>query len=210
MWSFWTWRASFSTSSLPKRVVVFECVCTSASYLSFISWTCSFTSAISMGYSRFHRKNISAVGSADTFHPLNAPLSLIFVFLWFVAPRSLQCTFRACRLFCWVQPPFHEGTPLFPPQSFAKASSFCREAPRQYVTCHGVWKSKKRITAMKNNVPMAKEKADTFNAIAVAAQGEWNRKQGLKFARPTRILEEHQGAEVGRYYLCRSRDVGCK
>ena len=66
------------------------------------------------------------------------------------------------------------------------------------------------ITAMKNNVPMAKEKADTFNAIAVAAQGEWNRMQGLKFARPTRILEEHQGAEVGRYYLCRSRDVGCK
>ena len=41
---------------------------------------------------------------------------------------------------------------------------------------------------MKNNVPMAKEKADTFNAIAVAAQGEWNRIQGLKFTRPTRIL----------------------
>ena len=52
---------------------------------------------------------------------------------------------------------------------------------------------------------MAKEKADTFNAIAVAAQGEWNRMQGLKFARPTRILEEHQGAEVGRYYLCHCR-----
>ena len=57
---------------------------------------------------------------------------------------------------------------------------------------------------------MVKEKADTFNAIAVAAQGKWNRMQGLKFARPTRILEEHQGAEVGRYYLCRSRDVVCK
>jgi len=70
--------------------------------------------------------------------------------------------------------------------------------------------SKKRITVMKNSVPMAKEKADTAYAIAVAAQGEWNRMQGLKFARPTRILEEHQGAEVGRYYLCRSRDVGCK
>ena len=81
-----------------------------------------------------------------------------------------------------------------------------------YSHFHHAWrrKSKKKITAMKNNVPMAKEKADTFNAIAVAAQGEWNRMQGLKFARPTRILEEHQGAEVGRYYLCRSRDVGCK
>ena len=55
---------------------------------------------------------------------------------------------------------------------------------------------------------MAKEKADTAYAIAVAAQGEWNRMQGLNFARPTCILEEHQGAEVGRYYLCRSRDVG--
>ena len=78
-----------------------------------------------------------------------------------------------------------------------------------YSHFHHAWrrKSKKRITAMKNNVPMAKEKADTFNAIAVAAQGEWNRMQGLKFAKPTRILEEHQG---GRYYLCRSRDVGCK
>ena len=57
----------------------------------------------------------------------------------------------------------------------------------------------KRITVVKNNVPMETEKADTANAIAVAAQGEWNRMQGLKLARPTRILEEHQGAEVGRY-----------
>ena len=39
---------------------------------------------------------------------------------------------------------------------------------------------------------MAKEKADTAYAIAVAAQGEWNRMQGLKFARPTRILEERK------------------
>ena len=52
--------------------------------------------------------------------------------------------------------------------------------------------SKKRITVMKNNVPMAKEKADTAYAIAVAAQGEWNRMQGLKFAKPTRILEERK------------------
>ena len=34
-----------------------------------------------------------------------------------------------------------------------------------------------------------KEKADTAYAVAVAAQEEWNRIQGLKPARPTRILE---------------------
>ena len=31
--------------------------------------------------------------------------------------------------------------------------------------------------------------------------------QGLKPVRPTSILEKHQGAEVGRYYLCLYRDV---
>lgn len=41
---------------------------------------------------------------------------------------------------------------------------------------------------MKNNVQKTKEKADAEYAIAVAAQGEWNPMQGLKPARPTRIL----------------------
>ena len=34
-----------------------------------------------------------------------------------------------------------------------------------------------------------KEKADTAYAIAEVTQEEWNRIQGLKLARPTRILE---------------------
>ena len=63
---------------------------------------------------------------------------------------------------------------------------------------------------MKNNVPNTKEKTDAEYAIAVAAQEEWNRMQGLNPVRPTSIhvLEKHQGAEVGRYFLCLYRDVG--
>ena len=57
---------------------------------------------------------------------------------------------------------------------------------------------KKRVVAMKNVVPKTKEKTDADYAIAVAEQGERNQMQGLNSARPTRILEEHQGAEVGR------------
>ena len=53
---------------------------------------------------------------------------------------------------------------------------------------------KKRVQAMKNNVPMTKEKTDADYAIAVAAQEEWNRIQGLKPVRPTSILEKRQGA----------------
>ena len=67
---------------------------------------------------------------------------------------------------------------------------------------------KKRVVAMKNVVPKTKEKTDADYAIAVAAQEQWNRMQGLKPVRPTSILEKHQGAEVGRYYLCLYRDVG--
>ena len=68
--------------------------------------------------------------------------------------------------------------------------------------------NKKRVAAMKNVVPKTKEKTDAEYAIAVAAQEQWNRMQGLKPVRPTSILEKHQGAEVGRYYLCLYRDVG--
>ena len=66
----------------------------------------------------------------------------------------------------------------------------------------------KRITAMQNNVPKTKEKTNAEYAIAVAAQEEWNRMEGLKPVRPTSIVEKHQGAEVGKYYLCLYRDVG--
>ena len=68
--------------------------------------------------------------------------------------------------------------------------------------------NKKRVAAMKNVVPKTKEKTDAEYAIAVAAQEHWNRMQNLKPVRPTSILEKHQGAEVGRYYLCLYRDVG--
>ena len=40
----------------------------------------------------------------------------------------------------------------------------------------------KGVTAMKNNVPNTKEKADAEYAIAVATQGERNQIQGLKSA----------------------------
>jgi hypothetical protein len=63
-------------------------------------------------------------------------------------------------------------------------------------------KETKRITVMKNNVPNTRKKTDAEYAVAVDAQEEWNRIQGLKTVRPTSILQKHQGAEVGRYYLC--------
>ena len=67
---------------------------------------------------------------------------------------------------------------------------------------------RKRITAMKNNVPKTKEKTNAEYAIPVAAQEEWNPMHGLKTVRPTSILVvKYQGAEVGRY-LCLYRDVG--
>ena len=50
---------------------------------------------------------------------------------------------------------------------------------------------KNRVTAMKNNVPKTKEKTDAEYAIAVAAQEEWNRMQGLTPAWPTSILENN-------------------
>ena len=40
----------------------------------------------------------------------------------------------------------------------------------------------KGVTAMKNNVPNTKEKADAEYTIAVATQGERNQIQGLKSA----------------------------
>jgi len=67
----------------------------------------------------------------------------------------------------------------------------------------------KRVVAMKNVVPKTKEKPDAdYYAIAVAAQGERNQMQDLKRVGSTRIREKHQGAEVGRYCLCRYCDVG--
>ena len=68
----------------------------------------------------------------------------------------------------------------------------------------------KRVAAMKNVVPKTKEKPDADYAIAVAAQGERNQMQDLKRVGSTRIREKHQGAEVGRYCLCRYCDVGCE
>ena len=70
--------------------------------------------------------------------------------------------------------------------------------------------NKKRVAAMKNVVPKTKEKPDADYAIAVAAQGERNPMQDLKRVGSTRIREKHQGAEVGRYCLCRYCDVGCE
>ena len=89
-----------------------------------------------------------------------------------------------------------------------------RESQEEYITrvaaimMDGKLARKKRVAAMKNVVPKTKEKTDADYAIAVAAQEEWNRMQGLKPVRPTSILEKHQGHEVGRYYLCLYRDVG--
>ena len=70
--------------------------------------------------------------------------------------------------------------------------------------------NKKRVAAMKNAVLKTKVKPDADYAIAVAAQGERNQMQDLKPANPTSIREKHQGAEVGRYCLCRYCDVGCE
>ena len=90
-----------------------------------------------------------------------------------------------------------------------KIKKFNRETSEEYtarvasIIKDGLWKKKKRITAMKNNVPKTKEKTNAEYAIAVAAQEEWNRMQGLKPVRPTSILQKHQGVEVGRHYLCR-------
>ena len=70
--------------------------------------------------------------------------------------------------------------------------------------------NKKRVAAMTNVVPKTKEKPDADYAIAVAAQGERNPMQDLKPVNPTSIREKHQGAEVGRYCLCRYCDVGCE
>ena len=89
-----------------------------------------------------------------------------------------------------------------------------RESQEEYIArvaaimMDGKLARKKRVAAMKNVVPKTKEKTDADYAIAVAAQEEWNRMQGLKPVRPTSILEKHQGHEVGRYYLCLYRDVG--
>ena len=89
-----------------------------------------------------------------------------------------------------------------------------RESQEEYIArvaaimMDGKLARKKRVAAMKNVVPKTKEKTDADYAIAVAAQEEWNRIQGLKPVRPTSILEKHQGHEVGRYYLCLYRDVG--
>jgi hypothetical protein len=89
-----------------------------------------------------------------------------------------------------------------------------RESQEEYIArvaaimMDGKTARKKRVAAMKNVVPKTKEKTDADYAIAVAAQEEWNRMQGLKPVRPTSILEKHQGVEVGRYYLCLYRDVG--
>jgi len=69
----------------------------------------------------------------------------------------------------------------------------------------------KRVAAMKNVVPKTKEKPDADYAIAVAAQGERNPMQDLiNRVGSTRIRENRQGAEVGRYCLCRYCDVGCE
>ena len=70
--------------------------------------------------------------------------------------------------------------------------------------------NKKRVTAMENVVLKTKENADAEYAIAVAAQGERNQMQDLKRVGSTRIREKRQGAEVGRYCLCRYCDVGCE
>ena len=95
-----------------------------------------------------------------------------------------------------------------------KIKKLNRESQEEYISrvaaimMDGKEARKKRVAAMKNVVPKTKEKTDAEYAIAVAAQEQWNRMQGLKPVRPTSILEKHQGAEVGRYYLCLYRDVG--
>ena len=95
-----------------------------------------------------------------------------------------------------------------------KIKKLNRESQEEYIArvaaimMDGKLARKKRVAAMKNVVPKTKEKTDADYAIAVAAQEEWNRIQGLKPVRPTSILEKHQGHEVGRYYLCLYRDVG--
>ena len=94
-----------------------------------------------------------------------------------------------------------------------------RESQEEYIArvaaimMDGKLARKKRVAAMKNVVPKTKEKTDADYAIAVAAQEEWNRMQGLKPVRPTSILETHQGSTKVtkselRYYLCLYRDVG--
>ena len=70
--------------------------------------------------------------------------------------------------------------------------------------------NKKELPRWRINIPKTKENADAEYAIAVAVQEERNQMQGLKHVGPTRIREKHQGAEVGRYYLCRYCDVGCE
>ena len=68
----------------------------------------------------------------------------------------------------------------------------------------------KRVAAMKNVVPKTEEKPDADYAIAVAAHGERNPMQDLNRVGSTRIREKHQGAEVGRYCLCRYCDIDCE
>jgi len=70
--------------------------------------------------------------------------------------------------------------------------------------------NKKGLLRWRINIPKTKENAHAEYAIAVAAQGERNQMQDLKRVGSTRIREKHQGAEVGRHYLCRYCDVGCE
>ena len=70
--------------------------------------------------------------------------------------------------------------------------------------------NKKELPRWRINIPKTKENADAEYTIAVAAQEERNQMQDLKHVGSTRIREKRQGAEVGRYCLCRYCDVGCE
>ena len=70
--------------------------------------------------------------------------------------------------------------------------------------------NKKELPRWRINIPKTKENADAEYAITVVAQWERNQMHDLKRVGSTRIREKHQGAEVGRYDLCRYCDVGCE
>ena len=61
---------------------------------------------------------------------------------------------------------------------------------------------------MRSNAQKPKEKTETEEAIVVAVQDKWNPVKNIGPKKPPMILEKRQGTEVGRFDLCRCRDVG--